>query len=711
MQNLIIRVACVALLGSMGCGSDNESATGERAQPIRVALGDCAGPTARFESGPRPQPFDIDEVEKDMASLLATLDERRSELASSADGSPEKAEQAGAERDRAEGSDAGDSSLESGGTGTRMALSEGKMGKKESEGKAGRFRMKQGDESFPRARKKALEQTRNAGIASEMVSSEHGFASLTGQGDFSSGFDDRDIYGGLLDDEEIEWKPGPGGPSGHTIAPGRGGMRGRRLAKPAVRIGKPIVNGNLDEKIIHRYVRRKLNRIKYCYEKELLVKPGLSGAIIAQLQISPKGTVLNSTAKGMGENVATCVASVLKTTQFPRPRGGGLVQVRYPFTFRPSSSLPEKAKPETAPGSAESPADTPTTSPAASKEAVTPPPSASKVEPADRYVPGATSPLAPYKSELEACFRRAGKDYGVMFVEMAIDAQGAVSSAKSVGLDDEKATKCIVEVARKAKFQAPKVSAYRCPIAFGTMPTDRATTIDISAHDIRLGFERVVGIETIVEDQTPQWKIFELFERLRKRARSYHLGYGLEPIAITGPEIIRPVDATPMKVVERVLMTARAAGIDNWVLAARQGDGWRLLKPGLILPAVPVPLSTGGRWPYIEPVSRSVHVAALDEQPVRVSVLATDSDIWVGLSQGDDFRKIPRNDAVYKELESILAEHRKSRFLSGRRDIEISGEDHVTYEVIVGIIDIAHRVGFTDWAIARPAALSARPVR
>jgi hypothetical protein len=30
------------------------------------------------------------------------------------------------------------------------------------------------------------------------------------------------------------------------------------------------------------------------------------------------------------------VADVIQGIQFPKPKGGGLVQVRYPFTFRPT---------------------------------------------------------------------------------------------------------------------------------------------------------------------------------------------------------------------------------------------------------------------------------------------------------------------------------------------------------------------------------------
>lgn len=36
-------------------------------------------------------------------------------------------------------------------------------------------------------------------------------------------------------------------------------------------------------------------------------------------------------------SVDTCVADAIKAIRFPAPDGGGTMQVRYPFVFRPSS--------------------------------------------------------------------------------------------------------------------------------------------------------------------------------------------------------------------------------------------------------------------------------------------------------------------------------------------------------------------------------------
>nr|MBA2542171.1 hypothetical protein [Deltaproteobacteria bacterium] len=96
------------------------------------------------------------------------------------------------------------------------------------------------------ARQKAIDEARAAGIIAGTEPDEGGaFASLTGTGDISSGFDDDNIYGDLLGDEPGERTGGYGygrsgfGPSGGgtignrrygTIGYGSGtggGMRGR----------------------------------------------------------------------------------------------------------------------------------------------------------------------------------------------------------------------------------------------------------------------------------------------------------------------------------------------------------------------------------------------------------------------------------------------------------------------------------------------------
>jgi len=257
---------------------------------------------------------------------------------------------------------------ESGGTGTAMALDEGKMGKKDSDRAEGQYKMQKNQEDPQLARQQAIEQARTAGILGNTALVQGGaFASLTGTGDISSGFDDTNIYGGLLGNEAGEMNggfgfgrsgfgPGGGGTgwgtigtgrygtighgsgtgSGYGVGGGRGGMRGRTSAVPTVSIGQPNAQGDLDKAIIRRYIKRNIQKITYCYEKQLLAKPGLSGTVSTQFFISPNGNVTASNGSGVDPEVSSCVADVIRGIEFPKPKGGGGVQVNYPFTFRPA---------------------------------------------------------------------------------------------------------------------------------------------------------------------------------------------------------------------------------------------------------------------------------------------------------------------------------------------------------------------------------------
>jgi pSer/pThr/pTyr-binding forkhead associated (FHA) protein len=263
-----------------------------------------------------------------------------------------------------------DDGQQSGGTGTKQAGEEGKMGKKDSTRQSGQYAMKKVDGVQPQlAKQQAIDAARNSGILGSFKSQPGGaFASLTGTGDFSSGLDDRDVYGGLIGNEVGEMQggwgygisgtgPGGGGTglgtiglgrygtighgagtgTGYGVGSGKGGMRGRSASQPRVNIGNATATGDLDKNIIRRYIRQKLPQIQHCYEKQLVVKPSLQGTVTTQFTISGNGNVTTARAGGMGDgSVESCVADVIKSIQFPKPTGGGIVNVTYPFTFRPA---------------------------------------------------------------------------------------------------------------------------------------------------------------------------------------------------------------------------------------------------------------------------------------------------------------------------------------------------------------------------------------
>ncbi len=261
----------------------------------------------------------------------------------------------------------------SGGTGTKMALDEGKMGKKDSTRKTGQYAIEKVEGVDPQlAKEQRLERARTAGILGVIRAQQGGtFASLTATGDFSAGLDDRDIMGGLLGNEPGEMQGGwgygisgvgaggggtglgtigtgrygtighgSGTGTGYGIGSGAGGMRGRQPKQPTVSIGNATAVGDLDKNTIRRYVRQKIQQIEYCYQKQLVVKPSLAGTVNTKFTIDGNGRVIAASGSGMGNTeVESCVAGVLRSIQFPKPAGGGIVNVTsYPFTFRPAGN-------------------------------------------------------------------------------------------------------------------------------------------------------------------------------------------------------------------------------------------------------------------------------------------------------------------------------------------------------------------------------------
>jgi outer membrane biosynthesis protein TonB len=103
-----------------------------------------------------------------------------------------------------------------------------------------------------------------------------------------------------------------------------------------IAIGTPKVKGDLDKAIIRRYIRRNMQKLQYCYEKELVKNDKLKGTVTVTFVIGAEGRVSSAAATGLkaGPEVERCYGNVIQAIQFPKPKGGE-VSVVYPFTLRP----------------------------------------------------------------------------------------------------------------------------------------------------------------------------------------------------------------------------------------------------------------------------------------------------------------------------------------------------------------------------------------
>jgi len=257
--------------------------------------------------------------------------------------------------------------------GAQMALTEGQAGDPSKANQSSHIRIKDNDVPPQLARIQAIEEARNAGIlGSTPLQNGDFFASITESGNISSGFDSSNVWGAIIgaDGEGygtfgygrsgfgqgggcngancsgiIGTGPGYGriglgkfGNSGwNTREGGIPGGRKHHADAPGPIIGQPTGTGTYDKSIIRRYIKRNIDKIAYCYEKQLLAKPGLDGTVTVSFFISPTGHVTSSVGGGLDPTVANCVAEVVGAIDFPAPSEGG-VQVNYPFTFHPAGA-------------------------------------------------------------------------------------------------------------------------------------------------------------------------------------------------------------------------------------------------------------------------------------------------------------------------------------------------------------------------------------
>jgi hypothetical protein len=495
------------------------------------------------------------------------------------------------------------------------------------------------------------------------------------------------------------------GPTDHrNYGASTSGTIGRTTKKPTVAIGQPNSQGDLDKAVIRRLIKLNIAKITYCYEKQLLSKPSLSGTVSTQFFIAPNGKVTSSAASGVDAEVANCVAEVIKQIEFPKPKGGGGVQVNYPFTFRVAMDDPPPPPPEDKPDDGRDESGGTGTAMALDEGKMGKKDSdraegqyKMKKEREDpdilrgRDDDDARNPLARVRAEIVDCLHGQTKRYGVVAVELG-------SKISAYGADD-RTNACIATAAGNASA----LPDMRCPLAFGTMPASDLPAIDLAPDTIAWNGKVVAQVNAIAGDTQAQ--IAPLYEPLRAYAAETKAATTL--IALRGPVLIRPADATPMKLVMRALATAFAADVPA-TIGSRPGDtgAWKLVRD-IELPVAPVAIGEGAPWH-----GRRKAETQLESEMVILSILVAKDRLWVMLSRVAEVIEVPdaKSGHDWAKLASELAEHKRSAFFAGRADeIEIAGEDDARYGDVVRAIETAAKAGFARWELLEPRGLSTQP--
>ena len=110
-----------------------------------------------------------------------------------------------------------------------------------------------------------------------------------------------------------------------------------------IRSGGPeeaVVMGAIDASAIEAALLAHRDEFRLCYEREINAEnPKLSGRVGTSFVIGAQGRVTQAgvASSTLGNvNAERCILSVIRRIDFPIPRGGGIVQVTYPFKFAPA---------------------------------------------------------------------------------------------------------------------------------------------------------------------------------------------------------------------------------------------------------------------------------------------------------------------------------------------------------------------------------------
>jgi hypothetical protein len=108
---------------------------------------------------------------------------------------------------------------------------------------------------------------------------------------------------------------------------------------PAPASSGRVARGSLDKKVIKDVIREHHREVRACYEMELVKQPDLAGRVLSQFTIAATGSVVGVVLRDStvaNPAIEECLRRRLLTWKFPKPVGGGSVDVVYAFNFFPS---------------------------------------------------------------------------------------------------------------------------------------------------------------------------------------------------------------------------------------------------------------------------------------------------------------------------------------------------------------------------------------
>jgi hypothetical protein len=133
-------------------------------------------------------------------------------------------------------------------------------------------------------------------------------------------------------------RSGPGGRSGYGLV-GIPGHKGGSAAEPITSDDPPGFGSAMDRELVRRVIHEHRAQLRFCYESELSSHPGMTGRISVKFTIAADGSVQRADVDSSTVNdrsVERCITTRVAEWLFPKPKGGGIVVVNYPFILKAS---------------------------------------------------------------------------------------------------------------------------------------------------------------------------------------------------------------------------------------------------------------------------------------------------------------------------------------------------------------------------------------
>jgi hypothetical protein len=104
-----------------------------------------------------------------------------------------------------------------------------------------------------------------------------------------------------------------------------------------------VVMGSIEPEVLRKILQEYLPQFKFCYQQELQEhSEKIKGIVDLNFRIEGDGKVsvvnIKSASAQFSAKGVSCMSNILKIIDFPKPKGGGLVDVRQPLNFYSEST-------------------------------------------------------------------------------------------------------------------------------------------------------------------------------------------------------------------------------------------------------------------------------------------------------------------------------------------------------------------------------------